>query len=70
MTKLNVELTDRQVESLESMALAMDTSKGGVIKKAMSLLKVVIKEKKEGNHIAVVNEDSKIIKEIVGIFND
>jgi hypothetical protein len=62
--KLNVQFNDRQSESLEEMAEEMGTTKAGVIKTAMVLLKVALRERKEGNSLGVIKGD-KVVKEIV-----
>jgi hypothetical protein len=65
-TKLNVQFNDRQSKSLENMAEEMGTTRAGVLKTALALLEVAIRERKEGNAIGVVKGD-KVVKEIVGI---
>jgi hypothetical protein len=51
------------------MADELGTSQAGVLKTALSLLKVAIREREQKNHIAVVR-DGKVVKEIVGILDD
>jgi hypothetical protein len=65
-TKLNVQFNDRQSKSLENMAEEMGTTRAGVLKTALALLEVAIRERKEGNALGVVKGD-KVVKEIVGI---
>ncbi len=65
-TKLNVQFTERQRRLLDDMAEDLGTTKAGVLKTALSLLEVAVREKKEGNRIGVVR-DNKVVKEIVGI---
>ena len=69
MTRLNVQFNDRQKKSLEEMAKELGTSQAGVLKTALSLLKVAIREREQDNEIAVV-KDGKVVKEIVGILDD
>ena len=64
--KLNVQFNDRQSKTLEDMADEMGTTKAGVLKTALALLEVAIRERKEGNSLGVVKGD-KVIKEIIGI---
>jgi hypothetical protein len=64
--KLNVQFNDRQAKSLEDMAEEMGSTKAGVLKTALALLEVAIRERKEGNSRGVVKGD-KIVKEIIGI---
>ncbi|AGA24501.1 hypothetical protein [Singulisphaera acidiphila] len=64
--KLNVQFNDRQTKVLEDMADALGTTKSGVLKTALALLEVAIRESKDGYSLGVVKGD-KVIKEIVGI---
>ncbi len=67
MTKrLNVQFNDRQKKALDEMAAELGTTKAGVLKTALSLLEVALREKRQGNHIGVV-KDNAVVKEIVGI---
>ncbi len=68
-TRLNIQFTDKQKKSLDEMAKELSTTKAGVLKTALSLLKVAIREREQQNDIAVV-KDGKVIKEIVGILDD
>ena len=69
MSRLNVQFTERQKKSLDDMAEELGTSKAGVLKTAMSLLKVALREREDQNRIAVV-KDGKVVKEIVGILDE
>jgi len=64
--KLNIQFNDRQKKALDEMADDLGTTKAGVLKTALSLLEVALREKKLGNQIGVVKDD-KVVKEIVGI---
>jgi hypothetical protein len=64
--KLNVQFNDRQSKTLEDMAEEMGTTKAGVLKTALALLELAIRERKEGNSLGVVRGE-KVVKEIVGI---
>ena len=68
-TRMNIQFNDRQKRSLEEMADELGTSQAGVLKTALSLLKVAIREREQKNQIAVVR-DGKVVKEIVGILDD
>ena len=68
-TRMNIQFNDRQKKSLEEMAEELGTSQAGVLKTALSLLKVAIREREQENHIAVV-KDGRVVKEIVGILDD
>lgn len=65
-TRLNVQFSERQQHALDEMANEMGTTKAGVLRTALSLLEVALREKKHGNRIGVV-KDEKVLKEIVGI---
>jgi hypothetical protein len=65
-SKLNVQFTARQRQTLDEMANELGTTKAGVLKTALSLLEVAIRERKSGNRLGVV-KDNTIVKEIVGI---
>ncbi len=52
--KLNVQFNDRQSKTLEDMADEMGATKAGVLKTALALLEVAIRERKEGNSLGVV----------------
>ena len=66
--RLNIQFTDTQKQSLDEMAVELGTTKAGVLKTALSLLKVAIQEREQKNHIAVTR-DGKVVKEIVGILD-
>ena len=65
-SRLNVQFSARQQKALDELAEELGTTKAGVLKTALSLLEVAIREKKEGNRIGVV-KDNAVLKEIVGI---
>jgi hypothetical protein len=64
--KLNVQFNDRQTRSLEEMAAEMGTTKAGVLKTALALLEVTIRERKAGNSLGFIKGD-KVVKEVIGI---
>lgn len=64
--KLNIQFNDRQAQSLEQMAEEMGTTKAGVLKTALALLEVAMRERKEGNALGVVKGE-KVVKEIIGL---
>ncbi|HEX8200162.1 MAG TPA: hypothetical protein VF590_06715 [Isosphaeraceae bacterium] len=65
-SKLNVQFSDRQNKTLEDMAEEMGTTKAGVLKTALALLEVALRERKEGDSLGVAKGD-KVVKEIIGI---
>ena len=65
-SRLNVKFSERQQQALEEMAERLGTTKAGVLKTALSLLEVAIRERREGNQISVTR-DNEILKEIIGL---
>lgn len=65
-SKFNVQFSDRQTKTLEEMAEAMDTTKAGVLKTALVLMEVALRERREGNALGVIKGD-KVVKEIINI---
>lgn len=68
-SRLNVQFNDKQKKNLEDMAKDLGTTQAGVLKTALSLLKVAMREREQDNEIAVV-KDGKVVKEIIGILDD
>ena len=66
--RMNIQFSERQKKSLEEMASELGTSQAGVLKTALSLLRVALREREQNNQIAVV-KDGRIVKEIVGILD-
>lgn len=67
-SRMNVQFNERQKKSLEAMAAELGTTQAGVLKTALSLLRVALREREEDNQIAVV-KNGKVLKEIVGILD-
>jgi hypothetical protein len=65
-SRLNVKFNDRQQKALDEMAQELGTTKAGVLKTALSLLEVALRERKTGNQISVTKDD-KVLKEIIGL---
>ena len=66
-TKLNVEFSEKQKGALERLASEMYTTKAGVLRRALALLEIALREQKNGNRVGIVR-NHKEVKEIVGIF--
>ncbi len=64
--RMNVQFSERQRKAIEDLADDLGTSNAGVLKSALALLEVALRERKAGNKIGVVKGD-KVVKEIVGI---
>lgn len=67
MKKLNVQFSERQRKALDELAEELETTKAGVLKTALALLEVALRERNAGNHVGIV-KDHVEVKEIVGIF--
>jgi hypothetical protein len=64
--RYNIKFNDRQQKALEEMAEELDTTKADVLRKALSLLEIAVRERKHGNQLTVSKGD-KVLKEIFGI---
>ncbi len=63
--RFNVQFTKKQNRALDEFAEELNTTKAGVFKMALSLLTVILREKKNGHQIGIVKKN-KVIKEIIG----
>ena len=66
-SKFNVQFSVRQNGALEELAAELETTKAEVLKRALALLDIAVREKKSGNHIGVVRNRQEV-KEIIGIY--
>ena len=64
--KLHVQFNERQSKTLEDMAAELGTTRAGVLKSALALLELALRERREGNALGVVRGD-RVVKEIIGI---
>jgi hypothetical protein len=65
-SKLNVQFNEKQAKALSEMAEELGTTKAGVLKTALSLLELALREKRQGRSLGVIQDD-KVLKEIVGL---
>jgi predicted transcriptional regulator len=65
--RLSLDVSSELNNELEEMAEQTHSSKSELLRKSIALIRVVLNEKKDGNHLAVVGKDQKIKKEIVGV---
>jgi len=65
-SRLNIQFNERQNQALQDLANELGTTKGHVLRTALALLEVALREKKAGNDIGVVKGD-RVVKEIVGL---
>lgn len=66
MSRLNIQFNERQKKTLNELSEEMGTTKTGVLKTALSLLELAMREKDQGNSLGVVKGD-KVVKEIVSL---
>lgn len=64
--RMNVRFSRRQEAALKAMAEALETTQAGVLRIALALLEVSVKEYKAGNQISVTR-DGKVVKQIIGL---
>lgn len=64
--RMNVRFSKRQEAALKAMAEALETTQAGVLRIALALLEVSVKEYKAGNQISVTR-DGKVVKQIIGL---
>ena len=65
-SRFNVQFSANQRQSLDELAKELATSKTGVLKTALALLEVALRERKAGNRLGIVRDDV-VVKEIIGI---
>lgn len=66
MIRFSVQFSEQQENTLSELATEMGTTKAGVLKKALSLLDVAVRERKDGRELVVVKGD-RVIKELFGL---
>lgn len=64
--RLSLDVSEELNNAIESVARETHTSKSDVLRKSIALLEMAVREKKDGHHLGVFNQDKKIVKEIVG----
>lgn len=64
--RLSLEVSEELNEALDRMAETMHSSKSDVLRKSVALIDLALREKNNGNHLGVFNNDQKIVKEIIG----
>jgi len=64
--KLNIQFNARQNQVLEEISDDLSMTKAGVLKAALALYEIVLREKRQGNALGIIRND-KVIKEIIGI---
>lgn len=67
LIRLSLDVSPDLNQILDRMAAKTHTSKSEILRKSIALMEVAVREKEKGNHLGVINNDEKIIKEIVGL---
>jgi metal-responsive CopG/Arc/MetJ family transcriptional regulator len=69
MTKirLNLQVSEQLNKDLEEIADSAGTNRTEVIRQALALMKVAHQARREGRHLGVVSDASKLDTELVGL---
>jgi metal-responsive CopG/Arc/MetJ family transcriptional regulator len=69
MTKirLNLQVSEQLNKDLEEIADSTGTNRTEVIRQALALMKVAHQARREGRHLGVVSDASKLDTELVGL---
>jgi len=67
MAKLTVQFPEKTNNTLSILAENQDTTKTAIIRRAITLLKYVMKEldEEEGRRLIITDKDGKVVKELV-----
>ena len=65
--RLNVNISNALSNTLDNLADAEGTSKTDILRKAIALFDLVIKEREKGGKLIVVDEENNVRKEIIGL---
>lgn len=65
--RLSLDVSSELNTMLDEMAEKTHSSKSELLRKSIVLMEVAVREKEKGNHLSVVSNNQKIIKEIVGL---
>jgi predicted transcriptional regulator len=65
--RLTVDVTDELNRKLDELALATGGSKSDLLRKAITLIDLAVEAKRKGRHVAVVDNDDKVVTTIVGL---
>ncbi len=64
--RLSLDVSSELNDALELVAHQTHSTKSDVLRKSIALLEMAVKEKKQGNHLGIFDDQNKIVKEIVG----
>jgi hypothetical protein len=65
--RLNLQVSEQLNKDLEEMAETTGSNRTEVIRQALALMKVAHKARREGRHLGLVSDQSKLDTELVGI---
>lgn len=65
--RLSLDVSPALFQIIDELAESNATTKSEILKKGIVLLQVAFSEKANGNHLGVVNDKQKIVKNIVGL---
>jgi hypothetical protein len=65
--RLSLDVSPDFFNIIEEMAENSCTTKSEILKRGIVLLQVALSEKANGNHLGVVNNKQKVVKDIVGL---
>jgi metal-responsive CopG/Arc/MetJ family transcriptional regulator len=65
--RLNLQVSEQLNSDLEEMADSTGSNRTEVIRQALALMKIAHKARREGRHLGLVSDASKLDTELVGI---
>jgi metal-responsive CopG/Arc/MetJ family transcriptional regulator len=65
--RLNLQVSERLNTDLDEMADSTGSNRSEVIRQALALMKIAHQARREGRHIGLVSDPSKLDTELVGI---
>jgi hypothetical protein len=65
--RLNLQVSEQLNSDLEEMADSTGSNRTEVIRQALALMKIAYQARREGRHLGLVSDPSKLDTELVGI---
>jgi predicted transcriptional regulator len=65
--RLSLEVSNELNQTLEEMAEQTCSSKSELLRKAIALMELAIRAKREGNRFGIATKDQQLATEVVGI---
>ncbi len=65
--RLTLDVTDELNERLNGLAEEAGGSKSEILRKAIALIELAINAKRSGKHMAVVDQNDKVVTTVVGL---